>query len=390
MTHPLTDIGNIAIFINGFAFKPEDWGSDGLPIIRIQNLTDPSKPCNLTNRKVPGKYLVHRGDVLVSWSATIDVFEWAGNSALLNQHIFKVEFDKTKVDKSYFKIALRKTIADLSRFAHGSTMKHVVKKDFEGHQIPLPSLDHQIRIAHLLGKVEGLITQRKQHLQQLDELLKSVFLEMFGDPVRNEKGWEKKPCSMVAKIITGHPFKSDLYTDDSTQLRLCGGLIIYPQRIEWNKCNYWPIELTHGLEKYLLRSNDIVLAMDRPWISSGLKICTIDTTGIGSLLVQRTACLRATDVDQYFLYAHLKDSSFTRHCKPTETTVPHISIKDIQTFQVLCPPRDLQNQFAAIGEKIESLKSRYQQSLSDLEALYGALSQKAFKGELDLSLVDAY
>lgn len=73
-----------------------------------------------------------------------------------------------------------------------------------------PDFNDQIRIAHLLGQVEGLITQRKRHLQQLDDLLRSVFLEMFGDPVKNERGWSKEPCSKVAEIITGHPFKSDL------------------------------------------------------------------------------------------------------------------------------------------------------------------------------------
>ena len=130
-----------------------------------------------------------------------------------------------------------------------------------------------------------------------------------------------------------------------------------------------------------------MLAMDRPWTHSGLKICTVDERGRGSLLVQRTARLRAKSINQSFLYAHLKDSSFTKHCKPTETTVPHISIKDIQTFQVLCPPEELQTSFARIAEKAERIKSSYQQSLTDLESLYGALSQQAFKGELDLSRV---
>jgi type I restriction enzyme, S subunit len=64
-------------------------------------------------------------------------------------------------------------------------------------EISLPPISDQKRIAYLLGKVEGLIAQRKQHLQQLDDLLKSVFLEMFGDPVRNEKGWDKKPFSKI-------------------------------------------------------------------------------------------------------------------------------------------------------------------------------------------------
>jgi type I restriction enzyme S subunit len=203
MSYPSAAISEVANFINGFAFKPEDWGASGLPIIRIQNLTDKEKPYNFTERKVPKKYFVKNGDILVSWSATIDVFEWSQGNALLNQQIFKVDFDHERIDKQYFKEALRKTISDLSKYAHGSTMKHVVKKDFEGHQIPLPPLDDQKRIAHLLGKVEGLIARRKQHLQQLDELLKSVFLEMFGDPVRNEKEWDTVPFHKVGKFVSG-------------------------------------------------------------------------------------------------------------------------------------------------------------------------------------------
>ena len=73
-------------------------------------------------------------------------------------------------------------------------------------EIPLPPLDDQKRIAHLLGKVEGLIARRKQHLQQLDDLLKSVFLEMFGDPVRNEKEWDIQPCASRIGYLIGHKY----------------------------------------------------------------------------------------------------------------------------------------------------------------------------------------
>ena len=218
MTYPLTAISDVAKFLNGFAFKPEDWGKSGLPIIRIQNLTDKGKPYNFTERNVPHKYLVENGDILVSWSATIDVFEWNQGNALLNQHIFKVDFDRKRIDKQYFKQVLKKTISDLSKYAHGSTMKHVVKKDFESHQIPLPSLDDQKRIAHLLGKVEGLIARRKQHLQQLDDLVKSVFLEMFGDPVRNEKGWNKEPFSkLLVDIESGKSPKCEARQADKDE-----------------------------------------------------------------------------------------------------------------------------------------------------------------------------
>ncbi|VFR30157.1 Type I restriction-modification system, specificity subunit S [plant metagenome] len=331
--------------------------------------------------------LIPKGHVIIPTRMSLGKAAINAVDLAINQDL-RALIPKVPLDANFLLHAVLSLKEEIVKKGSGATVKGITQEELYKLEIPVPEeFEDQIRIAHLLGKVEKLIVQRKQHLQQLDDLLKSVFLEMFGNPVRNEKGWEKRPCGKVAEIITGHPFKSDLYTDDQTQLRLCGGLIIYPQRIEWEKCNYWPEQLLPGLERYLLKANDIVLAMDRPWISSGLKICMVDEAGNGSLLVQRTARLRAKEVEQYFLYAHLKDVSFTRHCKPTETTVPHISIKDIQTFQVLCPPRELQTRFSSIAEKIEHIKIHYQHSLADLEALYGVLSQQAFNGELDLSRV---
>ena len=80
--------------------------------------------------------------------------------------------------------------------------RSLTKTDFLNLEIPFPPLDDQIRIAHVLGKVEGLIARRKQQMQQLDNLLKSVFLEMFGDPVRNEKGWDIQPCEKAVLDIS--------------------------------------------------------------------------------------------------------------------------------------------------------------------------------------------
>ncbi|MCD7938654.1 MAG: restriction endonuclease subunit S, partial [Bacteroides intestinalis] len=195
-------IGDIANFINGYAFKPEDWSEDGLKIIRIQNLTDPTKPYNKTQKKIDEKYLVKYDDVLVSWSATIDVFIWKQEEAYLNQHIFKVEFDKNKIIKQYFIFALKDTLQQLCKNAHGSTMKHIVKKDFDNHKIILPGITEQIKIAKILSWVEELIEDRKNSIDLLDDLLKSKFHEMFGNPIRNENKWELKLLKDICSKIT--------------------------------------------------------------------------------------------------------------------------------------------------------------------------------------------
>ena len=103
MTAVFSPLGDVAEFINGAAFKPEDWGDTGKPIIRIQNLTDPAKPYNRTRRDVSAKVRVDPGDLLVSWSATLGVFQWpqTAGQAVLNQHIFRVLPDPALVAKRY-------------------------------------------------------------------------------------------------------------------------------------------------------------------------------------------------------------------------------------------------------------------------------------------------
>lgn len=136
MSWPLAKLGDIAEFVNGFAFKPSHWEESGKKIIRIQNLTDAAKPYNRTSLEVPEKYIVRAGDILVSWSATLDVFEWSDEEALLNQHIFKVVPNYALVDKAYFKFAIKNAIESMLQFTRGSTMKHINRGDFLSTEIP--------------------------------------------------------------------------------------------------------------------------------------------------------------------------------------------------------------------------------------------------------------
>lgn len=110
------ELGDLAEFINGAAFKPEDWGAQGYPIIRIQNLTNKEKPFNRTTRNVSEKLRVRFGDLLVSWSATLGVFVWdKDEEGLLNQHIFRVIPRSELVDKGYLRHSLAGALESMSR-----------------------------------------------------------------------------------------------------------------------------------------------------------------------------------------------------------------------------------------------------------------------------------
>ncbi|KTB69480.1 MULTISPECIES: restriction endonuclease subunit S [Pseudomonas] len=257
-----------------------------------------------------------------------------------------------------------------------------VPADFlENFTIPAWPLNDQIRIANLLGKVDGLITQRKKHLKQFDELLKSVFLKMFGDPVRNEKNWGKKPLEKLGTLNRG---VSKHRPRNAPQL--LGGK--YPL-IQTGEVSNSGTYITSYKQTY----SDIGFSQSKIWPSGTLCItiaANIAQTGVltfDSCFPDSIVAFSAFENEAHVLYVH---GLFWFFQKILEKNAPaaaqkNINLEILRGLEVPKPPIELQAKFAVVVEKIERLKSRYQQSLSDLEALYSALSQKMLKGDLDLS-----
>lgn len=178
----IVNLGNVATYINGYAFKPSDWAEDGTPIIRIQDLTGNSYQMNRFKGIVDSKYNVNSGDVLISWSASLGVYVWNRGNAVLNQHIFKVVFDKEEVDKDFFVFQIDNLLKRAANQAHGATMRHLTKPVFDALPFYLPDIKTQRLISSKLNLIVHLIEDHHEQLKKLDELIRSRFLELFGDP----------------------------------------------------------------------------------------------------------------------------------------------------------------------------------------------------------------
>mgnify|MGYP001154715739 CR=1 FL=1 len=174
-------LGEIAEFVNGFAFKPTQWKDKGLPIIRIQNLTGNVDKYNYFDGEIDGRYLVHHGDLLISWSASLGVFLWKGGNAWLNQHIFKVTDLSSGVSKMFFYYVLQHYLSLITRKIRGTTMKHIVKKEFVATSVPLPPLSGQAKIAQVLGTIQRAIEQQDKIIQAAKNLKKSLMQKLFTE-----------------------------------------------------------------------------------------------------------------------------------------------------------------------------------------------------------------
>ncbi len=250
-------------------------------------------------------------------------------------------------------------------------------------EIPLPPLVEQRRIAAVLDRAAVLRAKRHAVLAQLDSLTQSLFLDLFGDSTTNPKGWPKATLGDVTEMVTGYPFRSEEYVTNGNSIRLCRGANILPGRIDWRVLARWPESKIAELAEFGLEAGDVVIAMDRPWISEGFKIARVQPEDCPALLVQRVARLRGgKKLPNAFLFHLLNQPAFTRHCRPTETTIPHISPKDIGSFIFPVPPIELQREFARRVQAVEKLKLTQRASLAELGALFATLQHRAFRGEL--------
>lgn len=180
--YELKTLGSVATYINGRAFKPSEWESTGLPIVRIQNLTDKNAKCHYSSAAYEEKYKIHNGDLLFAWSASLGAHIWNQNDAWLNQHIFKV-IPNDNIDKLYLYYFLQKVIAELYLKTHGSGMVHITKGPFMNTSIPVPSYTEQFRIVarieELFSELDKAVDTLKATKEQLEVYRQAVLKSAF-------------------------------------------------------------------------------------------------------------------------------------------------------------------------------------------------------------------
>lgn len=378
----MTRLGEVATYINGFAFKPDDWSEEGLPIIRIQDLTGNSYQMNRYAGDYNPKYEVNRGDVLISWSASLGVYVWQGERALLNQHIFKVVFDKCEVDKSFYVHQVAAILEKAASQAHGATMKHLTKPVFDALPFYLPDLPTQQRIADTLDKVSEGIGLCRKMLGELDLMVKAKFVEMFGNPTGNSFNLSVKPMTEVCEIIDGDRGKNypnaDEFSDEGYCLFL-NAKNVTASGFNFDNCMYITKEKDDILRKGKLSRGDVVLTTrgtignlafytsDIPYehmrINSGMVILRMNRKIINEVFFIVQFKMLLDDIKQ-------KNASGSAQ--------PQLPISAMREINLLLPDIEQQKIFSEFVAKSNKSRLTLQQVLSKIELKQKVLMQKYF------------
>jgi type I restriction-modification system, S subunit len=369
-------LGEVASYINGFAFKPSQWSDTGTPIVRIQNLNNPEASYNYYDGVLPDKVKIKKGDLLISWSASLGAYLWMGDEAYLNQHIFKVQFDKLDIDKMFLKYAVSSKLDVMANLVHGATMKHIVKSDFDKTRIPYPPKPPQLSIVSELDKLNELIQIKKEQLKDYDALAQSIFYEMFGDPVENEKGWEVKKFGEIGTLERGAGISKKDFVDDGLPCIHYGQLHTTFGAYTRKNITFIPKDL---LSKYkIAHSGDLILAITSEDVEGSCK----STAWLGDydVVVGSDAAIFHHNQNGIYLSYYTRTKAFynekAKYAKGFKVT--HISTKEIASISICVPPLSIQNIFANKIEQIEKQKAIIQKIIMDLETLLASRMQYWF------------
>jgi len=374
-------LGEVADFINGRAFKTAEWEDNGRLIIRIQDLTGKIEDPHFTTKTFEPKYLVRKGDLLISWSATLDAFIWKGDDAWLNQHIFKVEEKPQLISKKFLYYFVKKEIDLIKQHIHGSTMKHITKKTFLTIKIRLPSVQVQNEIVGMLEKAEQLKQWRKEADKLSEDYINSVFLDMFGDPIKNERNWTIKNLGdcCKGKPEYGSGSSSVDFNPSLPRYIRITDVDEYGNLKENSKVSPSMVE-----EKYLLHEGDVLFARSGATVGKTyLHKKKNDPALFAGYMIRFKP--NKEILNPFYLFYFTKTEYYQGWIRSKKKVVaqPNINAKQYsRELKIPIPYIRLQNRFAEIVEQVQKIREYQRKSKSHIYDLLNVLSEKAFAGEL--------
>ena len=395
-------LAQLANYHNGRAFKPSDWAEQGLPIIRIAQISNPeAAPNYYDGHDVDDKHLIGNGDILFSWSATLAVLKWKNGPAILNQHIFKV-VENEEVCRDFLRYLLQHSLPALAERSHGSTMKHIRKGVLREHIVSVPPLPEQRMIAAILSSVDNAIEKTQAVIDQVQIVKRGLMQELLtrGLPGRHTRfkqtelgeipeEWQVLAIGDLGKdsratVRTG-PFGSSMKTRD---FRPSGVPVITIQSLgegELNSTGLFFIskEKADELSKYSVEEGDLVFSR----VADIGRSLAVDKHLSGFLISPNLMRIRPDwrKADARFvMYAITMAKDVLRQINSISGNSgrPVVSSSILRRLRIPVPHLSEQREIASVGQQMESRIRTEMSSLSVLKEFKSTLLSVLLTGEL--------
>ena len=311
-------LSDVCEILNGFAFKSSRYVSEGIRIIRISNVqkgrvedNDP-KFYPLSSKCEIERYLLREGDLLISLTGNVGRVGRLPQELLpaaLNQRVACLRLKGKEINKQYLYHFLNSDyfVIKCTKNSSGVAQLNLSTAWLSNYKIAIPPFSEQQSIVDYLDSAFAKIDAMKANAEKALGEAKALFQASLKEMLEPKEGWEEKKLGDIVSFFSGYAFESKRYTNNNDDILLiCGDNIVHCD-FRWETIKHWPKEEYDDLKRFSLEKNDIVMAMDRPWVKSGLKIAKITPKELPSLLIQRTACIRAPkDISSDFVFYALQ------------------------------------------------------------------------------------
>lgn len=362
--------------------KAEEVDRSDLRYIQIEDLRDNEniKFCSNSDSNV----LCNQEDILIAWDGANAGTVGFGVEGVIGSTIARLRPKTDDFVSEYVGLLLQSKFNFFQRTATGATIPHVSRKALENLEIPLPTLSEQKYIVAKLNRAQRLIDIDREMLAKYDELIQSVFLEMFGDPVTNSKGLKEKEFGELVEITGGYAFKSKDFVDDESGVKVVKIANVHFIDLDWSEVQYLPIESLKEHEKYSLKEGDLLLALTRPIINSldAVKAVVVKESDLPALLNQRVARIRvdSDEVTEDYITSFIYTQHFKRQVEKYASTSlqPNVSNKEVSKIKVLVPEIDQQRNFSQMRQLILNERHALEMNQKKSEELFSSLVQGVF------------
>ena len=376
-------LGEVCDILNGYAFKSEKYTSEGVRVLRITNVQkgyvvdDDPKFYPKDEMANLQQYVLKENDLLMSLTGNVGRVGLLQNEMLpaaLNQRVacLRIKNEQLYINYLFHFLNSDKFENDAIFSASGIAQKNMSTEWLRKYTIPVPSRAEQERIVAELDCLSGVIEKKREQLKQLDALAQSIFYQMFGDPITNEKGWEVKKVKDIFSVKIG-PFGSLLHNSDyiSGGTPLVNPIHMHNERI----CPDYDFSVSDNklkeLGNYILHTDDIVLARRGDIGRCAIVGMNEDgyLCGTGSLFIRPI-----TNINSNFIIKQIRCNTMIEHLTSLAkgATMLNINCKIVEELIVILPPLTLQQEFADKIEAIEKQMELIKKSISETETLFNA------------------
>ena len=383
-------LGDVCEILNGYAFKSDKYVDSGIRVIRITNVQkgfiEDNSPAfyPITEQENLKDYELHENDLLISLTGNVGRVALLSKEMLpaaLNQRVGCIRIKDKNLLISYLFTFLNsdKFEYDCIYSARGIAQKNMSTEWLKNYIIPLPPIEVQKKIANNLNTCTKIIKKHNKQLNNFDLLIKSRFIEMFGDPVTNPMGWEiKKLADYIVFLTSGSRGWSEYFSNE-------GELFLTIKNVKNNKINTENIQYVHApinkeAERTKVKENDLLISITADLGRTG--VVSKEIADYGAYINQHLSLVRLNTetVNPLFIsyYLETEGGKIQFNKKNQSAVKAGLNFEAIKSLNFINPPLKIQNDFVAFVQQIDKSKFAVQKSLEKAETLYKSLMQEYF------------